>query len=128
MKKFIIAAGVSALLMGTTVLADAPEEQTNNAAVIIKDGGCFVSTTVTGLASTLLTDVSQSVSTSSGNSKLVCKFVIPDDELPENVIKESGFSCGIVMPSGFVVTTDSKFVGTPGGPATLTCSVKGMTL
>lgn len=98
--------------------------QSDNAATITKDFGCggFVPTEDGDFGSGLFSaEGSHSVATSSGNTKLVCHFDIPEGLEPARATHAEGFVCGTFLG----LTTDSKMVATPGGTATLTCSVKG---
>lgn len=87
MKKLIMAAGVSALLMGTSALADG--------ATVAKEFGCGISPEASGLSAHLFTTESTSVVTPSGNASLVCHFDVPE-ELQSEVIgamHSSDFAC-----------------------------------
>lgn len=122
MKKYL---GLSAIALGM-VVASLPvmpaAAQSANAADISKDFGCrgFVPTATGGFASGLVTlEGTQSVTTSSGVTSLVCHFDIPAGREPATATKAEGFRCGTFLGG----TNDSKMVATPGGQATLTCKI-----
>jgi hypothetical protein len=117
MKKLLIGAGIVAL----TLAAQAPIQA--SPAVTIDEFGCggFVPTASGGFGSFLVTnEKTHSVVTSSGNTMLVCHFEIPAGQEPSRATRAEGFFCGTFLG----VTTDSKMVATPGGRATLTCTIK----
>ena len=119
----VLAATAIALAGFASVSSVSAVAQSANAATITKDFGCggFVPDANGNFASGLTTLESHSVVTSSGNTKLVCHFDIPAGQEPAKATHAAGFGCNTFL--GF--TTDSKMVATPGGKATLTCSVKG---
>ena len=125
MKKSVsVLAATAIALAGFASVSSVPVlAQSVNAATVTKDAGCrgFVPDANGNAASGLFTLESHSVVTSSGNTKLVCHFDIPEGKEPAEVTRAEGFGCGTFL--GF--TNDSKMVATPGGRATLTCSIKG---
>ena len=121
MKKTVSVLAATAIAMGgiATASITPAAAQSENAATIDKDFGCVLFEG--GYA--LVTTESHSVITSSGNTKLVCHFDVPEGTEPDTVIKSEGFGCGTFL--GF--TTDSNAVITPGGKAVLTCEINGST-
>jgi hypothetical protein len=105
----------SALLSGTALFA-------NNAAIVLQGGehpfGCWAFGLYTP-------DAAHTVSTSSGNTKLICHFDVPVGMRPTKAQSFQNFGCGIYLPSGSLFTSDSSFISTPGGKAKLECTVKG---
>ncbi len=136
MKKLIVALSVGALMMGTSAMADQANSENENSAIVVNKntvvGTCRTIPSI-GYDVQLFTQEVHLVLTSSDNSKLVCHFDIPEGEEPKKVFKNSGFECGYWIPGTgtpgtHVVTTDSKFIATPGGQAKLECSFKGVQL
>ena len=119
MKKLILGSACAAAL--AVVVFGAPAQAAP--AVVVSEFSCggFVPTASGGFGSGLFSnDQTHSVVTSSGNTMLVCHFDIPAGAEPAKATHADGFACNTFL--GF--TTDSKMVATPGGRATLTCTVK----
>ncbi|KAJ5378101.1 uncharacterized protein N7496_005510 [Penicillium cataractarum] len=97
-------------------------QPSSNAASITKDFICFgfVPTLNGGIGPGLSTENGHSVVTSSGNTKLICNFDVPDDLEPTTATHASGFHCNTFLGQ----TTDSTMVANPGGKAVLTCEIK----
>lgn len=92
-------------------------------ATVQKDFRCRLNAadSVPGTQETLVTYDTHSVVTPSGNSVVVCKFELPDEQVPEAAFLNRGFICAT-----FAGDTDySKVVITPGGNVTLVCHVRG---
>jgi hypothetical protein len=109
----------SALFLGGTPLNPDGGSARADAATVIDGLGCTLLAADSGLPSTLFTDESHSVATSSGNTTLTCRFDIPDGEEPDKALKNTGFLCGTFLG----ITTDSQSIATPGGNATLVCHI-----
>lgn len=121
-KAFAATAASISLVCATMALPGQVSAQAEQAATIIKDGGCFgfVPTASGGFGAFLFTpDGAHAVETSAGTQSLVCHFDIPAGLEPATATRAEGFGCGTYF--GF--TTESKMVATPGGRATLTCKV-----
>lgn len=116
----VLAATAIALTGMATASVTPAVAQSENAASIEKDVGC--SGFVPGGIG-LFTTETRSITTSSGNTKLVCHFDIPEGFEPETAVSDEGFGCNTFL--GF--TTDSRMVATPGGRALLTCEINGST-
>ncbi len=124
MKKMIV---ITMVVVVALLVASVPAlAQSEMAAIVLKGDdhpyGCFTGQ----LPGVFLTteDAVHTVGNSSGLVKLVCHFVIPEGDAPAKVYKSEGFGCGIYFPTGSVVTTNSRFVATPGGTATMECMYK----
>lgn len=101
---------------------EAAHAQSDNAAQITKDFGCygFVPTSDGGFGDFIYSgEPTRSVVTSSGNTTLTCHFNIPAGEQPSSATQAQGFYCGTFLG----VTNDTRMVATPGGTATLTCQI-----
>ncbi len=120
MKRLIVALGLSALMMGTSALADS----VNEAWVIDADDGqrCGVALPMWGIFGTWY-----GVQTKSGNWKIICEL---EDADPEKFKVKRAWVTGIESckyfsrTHGVVEATDSKFVLTPSGEARMECSFK----
>ena len=117
--------GLAVAFVGAAVVgaraahADPPP---NQAAITLKDKEHPVGCSAFGLQTS---DQIHTVSTPSGNTKLVCHFDVPEAQRPKSAEDKSGFACGIFLPGGASkLTTDSSFKMTPGGKAKLECTVK----
>jgi hypothetical protein len=86
-------------------------------AVIIKDIACWWSSPI-GFLTTM---DSHTVVTPSGNVVLVCHFDIPEELVPDEVVKVKGLSCGIYTGNGGVFTDDTFALANQGGNAMLRC-------
>ncbi len=144
MKKLLIALGLGALMMGTAVMADNTKkvvpkepiikpilpiaENTNNAAfIIVKKDEDSCQYDFFGLI--LESDDRHFVETSSGNVKGVCHLTFPEGDEPEEVYKDKGFECRMLLDDGTVISTDkTSFIATPGGEATFICDFKGVNI
>ncbi len=120
MKKLIVALGLGALMMGTSVFADSE----NSAWVRVDEGVCGME--IPGIGVIMGGDL-HLVATKSGNTKYICKLTVPEEDTPEKVIKDSGFFCQIWNRNedGLVINkkgTASKIIVTPGGEARFECS------
>ena len=125
MKKIVSAIAGATLLAGSLAAPTVPlAAKSDNAAEIVKDGGCFGFVpdgnggATTGLFNP---EGAHAVSTKSGNVTLVCQFDIPEGFEPAKAVKATGFLCGTY----FGLTNDSWVLATPGGKATLVCKIKG---
>jgi hypothetical protein len=85
-------------------------------ATVLKDFSCFVFLPPVPFLTT--TDTHTTI-TPSGNTVLTCRFDNPSP--PSDTLIFENFTCGTFLG----VTTDSQFVATKGGPATLTCHING---
>lgn len=115
--------GVTILLFSISVAHAASPK----AAVVLKDEdnpfGCFGFVPGSGVFLST-TDEIHTTATSSGNVQLTCHFNIPEGFEPPKAVKETGFGCGIFLPSGGTFTTETSMIANPGGRATLQCQVK----
>lgn len=122
MKKLVSTiAAATIVAAGMTVPTSA---QSDNAAQIVKDSGCFgfVPTEDGGFGAFIFTpDGAHAVATKSGNVTLICQFDIPEGLEPATATHAEGFGCGTYFGS----TNDTKMVASPGGKATLICKTKG---
>jgi len=113
---------VSFLFLVSMVFVVATANADSNAAIVLKDldhpTGCYYS----GVFSTV--DQIHTVATSSGVVKLVCQFDTPDGYLPSGkAVHIEGFSCGIYLPTGSLITTDSR-IDINKNNATMECWIK----
>ena len=122
-KMLVITMVVVTVLLAASVPALAESEK---AAIVLKGDdhpyGCFTSQLL--VVPLFTSDAVHTVGNSSGLVKLVCHFEIPEGYAPEKAYKSEGFGCGIYFPTGSVVTTNTRFVATPGGTATMECTYK----
>ena len=109
---WVTVAALMAAMMGAGALPAVAEE--DGAEVHIRSSVCSARPPIS--PHELVTNDIYQVATPSGQSQLTCEFEGPAIE--EMVIVES-FSCG----TGFGNTTDSRFVCTKSGQATLICQV-----
>lgn len=108
---------VVALVCLSGVLATADP---GGGATVITEFGCVIIPPDWGGPIVLVTTDTHSVVTPSGNSKLTCKFDIPDGLEPAKAEKYNDFWCSTFAG----LTTDSQSVVSPGGNITLQCMVK----
>ncbi len=128
MKKLLIALGLGALMMGTTVMAE------NNAAITIHEdgiGSCYAEMRVPGYDLPLIfvgTDVH--VVSNKNKTKTICKLDIPEVIAGlinlKKAYKTSDFACRVMhaFENRWVDATRQKFIWTPGNQAKLSCSYK----
>lgn len=116
---FFGAATLAAIVM--TPLPAAADS--DNMALVQQDVGCFLFIPA-AFPVALFTNDSIDVSTNGGNTQLTCHFDIPLGSEPDNVVKASGFDCGVLTKDGFAITTNSRASWTPGGKAHLSCKIK----
>ena len=120
--KNAIKGGIVAALLGFAALGAATAHaDSSSAAITLKDKEHPVGCSAFGLHTN---DKIHTVSTPSGNTKLICRFDVPEAQRPAKVQEKNGFPCGIYVPGGSKSTTDSSFQMTPGGQAKLECTVK----
>lgn len=92
----------------------------DSGAVIIKDGNCGSGHLLPVLGCYMITQDMVAVKTPSGNQEVSCHFDIPPGCTPlAKPVKANGFECY----TSFSIATDTSFVATPGGQATLKCRV-----
>ncbi len=122
-KMLVITMVVVVALLAASVPALAESEK---AAVVLKGDehpyGCFTGQLPGVFLITF--DAVHTVGNSSGLVKLVCHFEIPEGYAPEKAYRAEGFGCGVYFPTGSFVTSDTRFVATPGGTATMECTYK----
>ncbi len=104
-----VGAAVSGLTFGTGGLANA---ESGAGSVVIRQFSCFVSLPPAPFLET--SAKTQTVITPSGATALTCHFNGPRIS---DTLRAQGFTCGTFLG----VTTDSRFVYTPSGQATLVC-------
>ena len=80
-------------------------------ATVIKEFGCVILPSDSGLTDYLFTNDTHSVETPSGVSILQCHFDIPDGLEPYKTMKHEGFPCNTYLG----LTYDSKSITTKGG-------------
>ncbi|MHC4172642.1 MAG: hypothetical protein ACYST5_06840 [Planctomycetota bacterium] len=89
-------------------------------ATVITEFGCGIIPADWGGPFALFTTDTHSVTTPSGNSKITCNFVVPDDEIPDKARIFRDFACstfaGLADKSQSVVDTEGNIV--------LLCQVK----
>jgi hypothetical protein len=113
--------GVVAIIGATYLPSPVAAASLNQGATVIDQFGCFLSSSASGLPVGLFTsDATHAVNTPSGNSLLQCHFIIPASALPAEAIVKTGFTCNTFLG----LTSDSESVVTPGGHATLRCTVQ----
>jgi len=122
MKTSVFSASTAAisLVCAVMVLPSQLSAKSEQAATIIKDGGCigFIPTASGTMGTLIVTaDEARVVGTKEGVVSLVCHFDIPAGLEPVVATRAEGFLCGTF----FGLTTESKMVATPGGRATLIC-------
>ena len=123
MKKRTLVAIVSLLSMPMVSMDVAHAQQSDAAATVTRDFGCygFVPTADGGFGDLIYTgERTHAVANSGGTTSLICHFVIPDGEQPATATESDGFLCYAF--TGY--TNDTKMVATPGGQATLTCKIQ----
>jgi hypothetical protein len=113
MRRLILLVAV-ALVMTAMVAASAlPVAAQGEGATVIHEGGCALGEPE---VPNLFTNDSHAVITPSGNTMLICHFEGPP--IAETTVGE-GFLCGTYLGA----TTESRYVYTKGGNATLTCRI-----
>lgn len=111
------------------VAATDTRAQSDHAAQIVKDVGCFLSSSASGLSVDLFTNQTIDVATQGGNVTLQCHFDIPQGYEPPKAIVNRGFLCGVIgFNEAFELTNISQAVSSPGGKADLRCQVKASKL
>jgi hypothetical protein len=121
----------SLLVLGLLVsCATVATAQGNGGAVVLnanKDPlNCFFA--IDGLPPLFTDENIHIVATPSGNVTFTCQFDIPEGFEPSRPILTVGSSCTINLPGQIFNTNSGKFTATPGGQATLQCSVKASDL
>jgi hypothetical protein len=121
--KTILKAGVMFAFLGIgTIVASSARADDPEPAITLKDKEHPVGCRAFGLTTT--TNI-HTVSTPSGNTKLICHFDVPEAQRPKKMEERTGFTCGIFLPGGASKrTNDTSFQKTPGGKAKLECTVK----
>ncbi len=109
---------VATLLALTTLFGGIASADSGGGAAVAKFDGGFVPGSFSGLGISLSGGQCINVVTPSGQALGRCHFEIPAGFAPARAIIVTGFAC--FGPNG--QTGDSRFVATPGGQATLSCS------
>ena len=112
----LVALAVAIFGMTTT------QAESDNAATVVGEFGCSLIAADSGLGIGLFTsEKTHSVTTSSGNTVLICHFDIPEGFEPNKALVTSGFLCS----TNFGLTNNSRSRATPGGNALLVCQING---
>ncbi len=129
MKKLIVAVGISALLMGTSALANDVDGLNHGAIVVNGDESyCAGEVKIKGLFVSLIPYFGTSVHVVQNKNqiKVICKLDMPDFLAPDEAVKTNDLRCKVLnqLDGEFVRADSSKFIWTPGDQARLECTYK----